>query len=122
MIDLINYRDLFHPNSVVNIGSGQSYTLQNMALAILREHQKIFKSKLDLLQSQDSKGRELEKLCYQSSLYDFFQIETNNSTIAKDSKFIAFLQTRIDKMTATSSVNDSQLISIVMPKTKYVCK
>ena len=97
VIDLINYRDLFHPNSVVNIGSGQSYTLQNIALAILREHQKIFKSKLDLLQSQDSKGRELEKLCYQSSLYDFFQIETNNSTIAEIQNLLHFCKEELIK-------------------------
>jgi UDP-glucose 4-epimerase len=92
-----NCWNLFVNNLCMQAIKDEKLRVTGNPLAFLREHQKIFKSKLDLLQSQDSKGRELEKLCYQSSLYDFFQIETNNSTIAEIQNLLHFCKQELIK-------------------------
>jgi len=79
--NLINYPNPFSPNHIVNIGSGISHSLFDMAHVIKREYEKIFNSNINIIKNPDPENEKYETLHFSSSLNNFFKIKIPNSSI-----------------------------------------
>ncbi len=97
LIDLINYPYSYSPNHIVNIGSGVSYSLIDMANLIKDEYEKMYKFNINISTNTDIKYGKYKELLFSSKLDHFFNIKMPNSSIYELGNLLHFCESKFGK-------------------------